>query len=114
LLSFAGLIDPALPLLIAGATAATVFSGVVGSTVVIPRLKQLPEPAVRVEGTRQMLLAQVNLFCFYHPLKYSDCASTCRPSSTSAAHVYFDRQLVIIWQPGQFLPICLQLGQVFA
>eukprot|EP00884_Botryococcus_braunii_P011594 jgi/Botrbrau1/20435/Bobra.145_2s0002.3 len=53
-----GLIDPALPLLIAGAAATTVVSGVVGTTVVIPRLKQLPAPSLEVEGTRQLLLAQ--------------------------------------------------------
>jgi hypothetical protein len=55
----AGLINPAMPLLIAGAVASAVTVGVLGSTVVIPRLKQLPEQSLQLETIRQKLLAQV-------------------------------------------------------
>ncbi|KAK9834837.1 hypothetical protein WJX81_002704 [Elliptochloris bilobata] len=55
------LIDPALPLLLAGGAAAALASGVLGRTVVLPRLKQLPPAAVRLETTRQKLLAQHTL-----------------------------------------------------
>ena len=55
----AALIDPALPLLLAGGAAAALASGVLGRSVVLPRLKQLPPTAVRLETMRQKLLAQV-------------------------------------------------------
>ena len=55
----AGLINPAMPLLIAGAVASAATAGVLGSTVVIPRLKQLPEQSLQLETVRQKLLAQV-------------------------------------------------------
>jgi hypothetical protein len=52
-------LDPALPLLIGGAVAAAVTTGVLGTTVLLPRLKQLPERVLQLEGVRQKLLAQV-------------------------------------------------------
>ena len=48
-----------MPLLIAGAAASAATAGVLGSTVVIPRLRQLPEQSLQLETTRQKLLAQV-------------------------------------------------------
>lgn len=55
----AGLIDPALPLLIAGGVATVATTGVLGTTVLLPRLKQLPERLLQLETVRQKLLAQV-------------------------------------------------------
>ncbi|KAI3436374.1 hypothetical protein D9Q98_002427 [Chlorella vulgaris] len=52
------LVDPALPLLAAGAMAATVASGVAGNALLLPRLKQLPARLLEVQATRQKLLAQ--------------------------------------------------------
>lgn len=48
-----------MPLLIAGAVASAATAGVLGSTVVIPKLKQLPEQSLQLETVRQKLLAQV-------------------------------------------------------
>ncbi|KAL4420877.1 hypothetical protein ABPG77_002836 [Micractinium sp. CCAP 211/92] len=53
-----GLIDPALPLIVAGTVAATVGAGVAGNSLLLPRLKQLPERALEVQATRQKLLGQ--------------------------------------------------------
>jgi hypothetical protein len=53
-----GLIDPNLPLLVAAGAAAVAGSAVAGSTVLIPRLKQLPERSVKLEAMRQALLAR--------------------------------------------------------
>ncbi|BDA44546.1 hypothetical protein COCOBI_06-0220 [Coccomyxa sp. Obi] len=55
-----GLIDPALPLLIAGGVATVATTGVLGTTVLLPRLKQLPERLLQLETVRQKLLAQHN------------------------------------------------------
>lgn len=52
------LVDPSLPLLLATGVAVAVGSAVAGNSLVLPRLKQLPPKAVRVEETRQQLLAQ--------------------------------------------------------
>ncbi|GAB4823249.1 hypothetical protein N2152v2_010295 [Parachlorella kessleri] len=52
------IIDPSLPFLAASAFAATVASGVAANTVLLPRLKQLPERAVEVQAARQRLLQQ--------------------------------------------------------
>lgn len=52
------LIDPVLPYLIAGAAATTAAVTVAGATVVLPKLKQLPERAVAVQVMRQKLLGQ--------------------------------------------------------
>ena len=55
----AALVDPALPLLLAGGAATALASGVLGRTVLLPRLKQLPLAVVRLETVRQTLLVQV-------------------------------------------------------
>ncbi|EIE21316.1 hypothetical protein COCSUDRAFT_56538 [Coccomyxa subellipsoidea C-169] len=55
-----GLIDPALPLLIAGGVATAATTGVLGTTVLLPKLKQLPERLLQLETVRQKLLAQHN------------------------------------------------------
>ena len=52
------LVDPALPALLAAGLAATTVSAVAGSTLVVPKLKQLPAGSVEVEAARQKLLAQ--------------------------------------------------------
>lgn len=52
------LLDPALPALIAAGAAAAAGSAVAGNSLLLPRLKQLPSGAVKVEGMRQALLAQ--------------------------------------------------------
>jgi hypothetical protein len=52
------LVDPALPALLAAGFAATAVSAVAGSTVLVPKLKQLPAASVEVEAARQKLLAQ--------------------------------------------------------
>jgi hypothetical protein len=52
------LLDPTLPALIAGAAATAVGSAVAGNALLLPRLKQLPSNAVKVEGMRQALLTQ--------------------------------------------------------
>jgi hypothetical protein len=52
------LLDPALPAIIAGAAAAAAGSAVAGNSLLLPRLKQLPSGAVKLEGMRQGLLAQ--------------------------------------------------------
>jgi len=52
------LVDPSIPLLL-GAGVATVGASVVaGNALLLPELKRLPEPAVRVEEMRQRLLRQ--------------------------------------------------------
>lgn len=53
-----GLVDPALPLLIAGSVGVAVGSLVASNTMVVPSLKKLPVKAVQVEGIRQQLLGQ--------------------------------------------------------
>lgn len=53
------LIDPALPLLAAGAVVGTVAAGVAGNSLLLPRLRQLPARSLEVQATRQKLLAQV-------------------------------------------------------
>ncbi|PSC68405.1 SET domain-containing [Micractinium conductrix] len=52
------LIDPALPLIVAGAVAGTLATGVAGNSLLLPRLKQLPERVLEVPAARQKLLAQ--------------------------------------------------------
>jgi hypothetical protein len=52
------LIDPALPFLVTGALAAAAASAVAGSTLLLPRLKQLPDRVVDLAATRQRLLGQ--------------------------------------------------------
>jgi hypothetical protein len=52
------LIDPNLPLLVAAGAAAVAGSAVAGSTLLIPRLKQLPERSVKLEAMRQALLVR--------------------------------------------------------
>ncbi|KIZ05021.1 hypothetical protein MNEG_2935 [Monoraphidium neglectum] len=52
------LLDPALPALIAAGAAAAAGSAVASSSLLLPRLKQLPTNAVKIEGMRQALLAQ--------------------------------------------------------
>jgi hypothetical protein len=52
------LVDPALPALLAAGLAATTVSALAGSTLVVPKLKQLPAGSVEVEAARQKLLAQ--------------------------------------------------------
>ncbi len=54
------LLDPNLPLLIAAGAASVSGSALLGTNVLVPRLKQLPEPKVRVEYVRQQLLGQYN------------------------------------------------------
>ncbi len=56
---YAGLLNPAMPLLMLGAAASAATAGVLGSTVVIPRMRQLPEQSLQLETVRQKLLAQV-------------------------------------------------------
>ena len=53
---------PAMPLLILGAAASAATAGVLGSTVVIPRMKQLPEQSLQLDTVCQKLLAQVTSF----------------------------------------------------
>ena len=52
------MIDPLLPWAIAGATTATVATGIAGTTIILPRLKQLPDRDVEVQASRQRLLSQ--------------------------------------------------------
>ena len=52
------MIDPLLPWAIAGATTTTIATGIAGTTIVIPRIKQLPEKEVEVQASRQKLLRQ--------------------------------------------------------
>lgn len=52
------LLDPALPLLIAGGVAATAGGALASGTLLLPKLKQLPPSAVKLEEIRQQLLAQ--------------------------------------------------------
>ncbi|GIL63825.1 hypothetical protein Vafri_17820 [Volvox africanus] len=54
------LLDPALPLLLAAGAASLAGSAALGSSVLVPRLKQLPDVKVRVEFVRQQLLGQYN------------------------------------------------------
>lgn len=86
----AALVDPALPLLLAGGAAAALASGVLGRTVLLPRLKQLPPAAVRLETVRQTLLAQVLVPPFlthkelvWHELRRSSCSCP-RPTFAAA------------------------------
>jgi hypothetical protein len=53
-----GLLDPALPLLIAGSVSAVAASAVVSNTLLVPSLKKLPVKAVTLESIRQQLLGQ--------------------------------------------------------
>lgn len=53
-----GLLDPALPILITGGVAVAVSSAVASNTLLLPKLKQLPSNAVKLESIRQQLLAQ--------------------------------------------------------
>jgi hypothetical protein len=53
-----GLVDPALPLLIAGGVALAAGSAVAGNSLLVPNLKKLPEKAVKLESIRQQLLGQ--------------------------------------------------------
>jgi hypothetical protein len=53
-----GLVDPALPLLIAGGVAFAAGSAVASNTLLVPNLKKLPVTAVKLESTRQQLLGQ--------------------------------------------------------
>lgn len=57
------LIDPALPLLAAGAVVATVAAGVAGNSLLLPRLRQLPARRLEVQAARQKLLGQVGPGC---------------------------------------------------
>jgi hypothetical protein len=52
------LVDPALPLLISGSLAVAASGAVASNTLLLPRLKQLPINAVKLETIRQQLLAQ--------------------------------------------------------
>lgn len=52
------LVDPVMPYVVAGVLAATAASTVAGTSVVLPKLKQLPERLLEVQATRQKLLAQ--------------------------------------------------------
>lgn len=52
------LVDPALPALIAAGAAAMAGSALASNSLLLPRLKQLPSNAVKIEGMRQGLLAQ--------------------------------------------------------
>lgn len=54
----AWLIDPALPLIATGSIAAALGTGVVGTTFVLPKLRQLPESTLIGEALRSKLLAQ--------------------------------------------------------
>lgn len=53
-----GLINPALPAALAVGAAALAGSAVAGNTLLLPRLKQLPPNAVKLESMRQELLAK--------------------------------------------------------
>lgn len=53
-----GLVDPALPVLIAGGVAFAAGSAVAGNSLLVPNLKKLPEKAVKLESIRQQLLGQ--------------------------------------------------------
>ncbi|KAG2493008.1 hypothetical protein HYH03_008672 [Edaphochlamys debaryana] len=57
------LIDPSLPLLIAASAGTFATGTLLGRTVIVPKLKMLPEPAVSLEYTRQQLLSQYNQLC---------------------------------------------------
>ncbi|GFR42706.1 hypothetical protein Agub_g3629 [Astrephomene gubernaculifera] len=54
------LLDPALPLLLAASAVSLAGGSMVGSQVLVPKLKQLPDTKVRVEYVRQQLLGQYN------------------------------------------------------
>eukprot|EP00878_Enallax_costatus_P010383 GHUV01010836.1.p1 GENE.GHUV01010836.1~~GHUV01010836.1.p1 ORF type:complete len:576 (+),score=142.43 GHUV01010836.1:158-1885(+) len=53
-----GLIDPALPMMITGGIVAAAGSVIAGNTMLLPRLKQLPNSTVKLDSIRQQLLAQ--------------------------------------------------------
>lgn len=55
------LLDPSLPLLIAAGATTLAGTAVAGSSVLVPRLKQLPESKLRVEAVRQQLLGQYSV-----------------------------------------------------
>ncbi len=55
------LLDPAMPLLLAAGAASLASSAALGTNVLLPRLKQLPDAKVRVEFVRQQLLGQYNV-----------------------------------------------------
>lgn len=55
------LVDPNLPLLLAAGAATLVGTGVTGTNVLVPRLKQLPEERLRVESVRQRLLGHLDV-----------------------------------------------------
>lgn len=69
----AGLIDPALPLLLGASAASAAVAGVLGGTVLLPRLKQLPERSLQLAAMRQRLLAQVGLL---HHGQLTSCVCT--------------------------------------
>ncbi|KAG2423402.1 hypothetical protein HXX76_015367 [Chlamydomonas incerta] len=54
------LLDPALPLLLAAGAASLAGGSVVTNSIVVPKLKQLPDNKVKVEYIRQQLLGQYN------------------------------------------------------
>lgn len=54
----AGLVDPALPMLIAGGVAFAAGSALAGNSLLVPNLKKLPVNAVKLESIRQQLLGQ--------------------------------------------------------
>lgn len=72
-----------MPLLIAGAAASAATAGVQGSTVLIPRVRQLPEHSLQLETTRQKLLAKVTFpEAFFLPLRSVTLeALSCTPCS---------------------------------
>lgn len=53
-----GLVDPALPVLIAGGVAFAAGSAVASNSLLLPNLKKLPVNAVKLESIRQQLLGQ--------------------------------------------------------
>ncbi len=79
------LIDPALPTLLAAGAAGVLGSGVFGSRVLIPKLKQLPEKSVSLEYVRQQLLGQY--------AKLSDKSDTVMAESAEDI-----RMLARLWQ----------------
>jgi hypothetical protein len=53
-----GLLDPSLPVLIAGSVALAAGSAVASNSLLVPNLKKLPVNAVKLESIRQQLLGQ--------------------------------------------------------
>jgi hypothetical protein len=52
------LVDPSLPYAVAGVLVAAAAAGVAGTSVLLPRLKQLPPDSLEIQATRQRLLGQ--------------------------------------------------------